>query len=311
MNIDLHSALRWKNPPDSYFFTCILDEVISGYVESLTENEKKLLLENPNDFDSLVSGDWQEQLLLKLTTSPGCILIKSGESFSDETLRCIYALYCRSIGLLNNRYGYFFDVVDQGLDYTKQAIPVSKTRSSTGYHTDSTAKEYLPDIVGLLCLHPGAVGGDSLLTNAANLYDHLLQNHPDVLELMQKPIIRDVITPGTTNSVESIKENAFPIFSFPIEGFTFRYMRYWIESAYQKTGQTLPTKLIQGLEETDHYFSNPDNYLQFKLERGDILFLNNRFICHNRTAFENNSSKTLQRTLVRTWINSEKSEVLK
>jgi isocitrate/isopropylmalate dehydrogenase len=121
---------------------------------------------------------------------------------------------------------------------------------------------------------------------------------------MQNPIIRDVITPGTTNSVEKIIENAFPIFSFPNEGFTFRYMRFWIESAYQKTGQIMPEELIQGLNETDRFFSSSQNHLQFRLERGDILLLNNRFICHNRTAFENNTASfDNHRRLVRSWIN--------
>ncbi len=297
------STIVWENLPKSDQYTFNLHDDFSNIIGNFKADQKKILIENPNEFLSMDSYDWLDELHLKLKAAPGFVLIKSGALFSNEELRYIYAFCCRRLGLLNNRYGYFFDVVDQGLDYTKQAIPVSKTRASTGYHTDSTAKEYLPDVVGLLCLSPGAIGGDSLLTNAANLYKHLLQNYSYTLEAMQAPIIRDVITPGTENSVEAIMQNAFPIFSFPNEGFTFRYMRYWIESAYEKTGQNISKELMKGIEETDCYFSSPQNYLQFKLERGDMLLLNNRFICHNRTAFENNALGSTPRTLVRSWIN--------
>jgi hypothetical protein len=39
------------------------------------------------------------------------------------------------------------------------------------------------------------------------------------------------------------------------------------------------------------------------MERGDLLFINNRFLCHNRTGFENHPHIEKARTLVRTWIN--------
>jgi hypothetical protein len=304
MSADKLSTMIWDKLPFSKEFILDLNKDFSNLINNLTEVQKKLLIESPNEFNINVSYNWLNELQLKLKASPGFVLIKTGNLYTDEELRCIYALYCRSLGLLNNHYGYFYDVIDQGLDYTKKAIPVSMTSASTGYHTDSTAKEYLPDLVGLLCLYPGAVGGDSLLTNAANLYNHLYQNFLNEFKTMQNPIIRDVITPGTTNSVEKIIENAFPIFSFPNEGFTFRYMRFWIESAYQKTGQIMPEELIQGLNETDRFFSSSQNHLQFRLERGDILLLNNRFICHNRTAFENNTASfDNHRRLVRSWIN--------
>ncbi|MGV2389786.1 MAG UNVERIFIED_CONTAM: TauD/TfdA family dioxygenase [Microcystis novacekii LVE1205-3] len=74
-------------------------------------------------------------------------------------MRLIYAFISRIFGLLNQRYGYFFDVIDRGMDYTKEAIPVSMTNAETGYHTDSTAKNYFPDIVGLLCLASADEGG--------------------------------------------------------------------------------------------------------------------------------------------------------
>ena len=294
---------RWKELPsvDSYEYK-LSGNLLNNILENTPDAE--IILSDPNgieiDTDIITFFSSYKPVLL---TNPGFILLKSEPNLSDEELRKIYAICCRCWGNLNNRYGYFFDVVDQGLDYTKEAIPVSKTKAATGFHTDSTAKEYFPDVVGLLCLQPGASGGESLLTNAADAYLELSKNLPESLTALEKPIIRDVITPGTVNNLETIRNNAFPVFSELNGQFTFRYMRYWIEAAHTKTSTELPIQLYDGLEAIDHFFSLPENTVQFRMERGDMLFINNRFLCHNRTAFENNMQEKQIRTLVRSWIN--------
>jgi len=301
-----HEIHRWISLPEQPKFTYQLDTTWVN--ERLAELKGiKNLLVNPNETviqtNTLPEFD---AILQDLKTNPGFVLIPFGENLDDQELRLLYAFISRGIGLINDRYGYFFDVVDQGLDYKKEAIPVSKTKSSTGYHTDSTAKEYVPDIVGLLCLQSGYKGGASQITNAADVFEFVQDNFPKALVELQKPVIRDVITPGTVNNYEAIQKNAFPIFSIDDGRFTFRYMRYWIESAHLKTNVNLSEALISGLNAIDNFFAKPENTVEFMMKRGDMLFLNNRFLCHNRTEFENDLSSSHVRKLVRTWINFEK-----
>jgi alpha-ketoglutarate-dependent taurine dioxygenase len=279
------------------------DKDIISLLEKLSMDEKNILISEPNNSEIKIPERLEKEINSKLIQAPGFLLLRFSSAADDETLRLLYALLCRSIGGLNNRYGYFFDVIDQGLDYTKAAVPVSKTKASTGFHTDSTAKEYLPDVVGLLCLQPGQKGGESQVTNAADLYKHLQNNFPDALIELSKPIIRDVITPGTVNNTEAILENAFPVFSIEAHKLTFRYMRFWIESAHQKTRIPLNEKLLAGLDEIDHFFSKAENLIQFKMNRGELLFLNNRFLCHSRTNFEDAPENNTVRRMVRAWIN--------
>jgi hypothetical protein len=239
----------------------------------------------------------------RLLAAPGLVVFQLPGELSDEQLRAGYFLISRSLGTLNNRYGYLFEVKDYGLDYTKQAIPVSKTKASTGFHTDSTAREYLPDLVGLLCIDPGHKGGESLVVNAADLYNHIRSVEPRFIEVLSQPLYRDVITPGTVNNVEAILENRFPIFSLTDEGLTCRYMRFWIETAYQKTGRPMPEGLIDAMNLIDSYLNDPANQLVFQLARGDMFYINNHFVCHGRTAFEDDPERGRIRTLVRAWIN--------
>jgi len=114
---------------------------------------------------------------------------------------------------------------------------------------------------------------------------------------------RDVITPGTVNNTEAILANDIPIYQYDADGgVIFRYMRYWIESALVKLGREIPSELTKALDIIDNYFAAPEHAMCFRLERGDMLFVNNRFLCHNRTAFEDGENP---RVYVRAWINRD------
>jgi hypothetical protein len=297
----------WKALPSAEEITeaiplSITDNLLEAY------NRSADWLTSPNSFTGenhprlSRSAEWNTQLY----NAPGALRLSTSESYTDEDLRLLYAMISRSLGYLNNRYTYFFDVKDRGLDYTKEAIPVSKTKAETGYHTDSTAKNYFPDTVGLLCLQPAFSGGESLMTNAANLLQHLQQNFPHLAHLLHTPLCRDVITPGTVQDLDAIRSNDIPLFQYDERGgVIFRYMRYWIESALVKLNEPTPTGLTELLDAIDSFFAQTENAMCFRLERGDMLFVNNRFICHNRTAFIDGDKP---RVYVRAWINQQPQE---
>jgi len=247
--------------------------------------------------------DWANNISKQINEKPGFVCLKiNDDGYTNQELRCVYAAIARSLGSLNHRYGEFFDVKDRGLDHTKEAVPVSKTRASTGFHTDSSAANYCPDVVGLLCLQPAHSGGESLLADAETLHDWIALYHPESLSVLTRPLYRDVITPGTDRNSSAIRKNAFPIFSRTENSFQFRYMRFWIETAYQKLREPLPQGLRYAMNLIDSYLTDPNNTYCRMLTRGEILFANNRRMCHSRTAFIDSPKPSEKRTLVRTWI---------
>jgi hypothetical protein len=273
------------------------------------------LIKNANvDLDLLIEASktshfkqltkWSKENLPKIMTTPGISLLKIRDcELDNDRLKSLYYIISLGLGKLNDRYGELFEVKDQNLDYKKDAIPVSKTNASTGFHTDSTSFQYSPDIVGLLCLQPGKNGGESILANAASLYLWLKEFYPDSIPILSKDIIRDVITPGSKIDIEAIKKNRFPIFSYQAGLFKFRYMRYWIISGHEKCNKIMPKELIKGLDQIDKFFERKEHQINYNMERGDILYINNNFICHNRTEYTDYNDLERKRTLVRTWIN--------
>ena len=303
--------LTWK------FFPPTIKEIERHVPVEFVENCPNLIKGNnidPELFNNISNTfffkqlkTWSYQNISELTTSPGILLLKIPDNNLDnDKLKSLYYIISCGLGDLNNRYGELFEVKDRNLDYKKQAIPVSKTNASTGFHTDSTSFEYSPDIVGLLCLQPGKTGGESILANAANLFLWMKKFHPVVTPVLLNDIIRDVITPGSKVDIESIKKNRFPIFSSEDNVFKFRYMRYWIISGHESCKKLIPQELIIGLDHIDDFLKKKENLLHYNMVRGDILLINNNFICHNRSKYEDYEDPAKKRTMVRVWINNKR-----
>ncbi len=59
----------------------------------------------------------------------------------------------------------------------------------------------------------------------------------------------------------------------------------------------------------DSYLLDPNNTYCRMLTRGEILFVNNRRMCHSRTAFIDSPKQSQKRTLVRTWIDDKQQPI--
>ena len=151
---------------------------------------------------------------------------------------------------------------DRGGDYTKTAIPVSQTRAATGLHTDSSALDVLPDLVGLICIRPAKSGGSSRIACALRAHRRLGEEDPGSLAMLEQPHLRDIVTPGADRSQRM--RNQFPVFGDQSgRGVTCRYMRFWIE-------------------------------------RGEMLWVDNCTTLHDRTEYVDDAEAP--RLLLRQWV---------
>ncbi|MFT7535001.1 MAG: alpha-ketoglutarate-dependent taurine dioxygenase [Hyphomicrobiaceae bacterium] len=220
----------------------------------------------------------------------------------NAQLRCFYVAFGCALGQPMLQYGRLHPVMDRGASYKTQSVPVSMTNSETCFHTDSSAVDVVPDFVGLLCEQPSQQGGDSLVSNALRIHSLLQRDAPKLLESLRRNKFRDVVTPGKEKTHENLLRNRFPIFadSDCEGGVLFRYMRYWIEVGHRKAGVSLGAAEVEAMDRLDALLQHPDNVVRFRLERGDILWVNNRLVAHNRTAYQDTPNNVRQ--LQRMWV---------
>lgn len=164
----------------------------------------------------------------------------------------------------------------------------------------------LLETAGYYVNNPSENGGELQIVNALTIHQQLKTNAPDALKCLEKAFTRDVVTPGKEATMENLLLNKFPIFSFSSKtgNIELRYMRYWIERGQKRAGHPLDQKTLSALDALDALLTAPNNVVSFRMQPGDIIWLNNKTIAHNRTAYKD--SETNIRKLQRMWIDTSK-----
>ncbi len=191
-----------------------------------------------------------------------------------------------------------YDVRDYGEDVARGAR-FSVTRAESGFHTDNSFGDDVVDYVGLLCLRPARSGGVNHLVNGRVVYEELRARHPEVLAVLEQPFHvdrRGGVRPGEGPTARH------PVVTRDPDGPTFRYLRHWIEAGHDRAGEPLSPAQSRALDILDDVLCRPDLRVEFLLGPGQALFLNNRWLLHNRTAFEDDPDPEKRRHYLRLWL---------
>jgi alpha-ketoglutarate-dependent taurine dioxygenase len=191
-----------------------------------------------------------------------------------------------------------YDVRDTGQD-VRYGARFSVTNAESTFHTDNSFGEQVCDYVGLLCIQTARAGGLSQIVSGYAAHNRLLQEHLDILELLYQPFHidrRGGVRPGEEPTVR------FPVVQWDGRELLFRYLRYWIEVGQEKAGQPLTPAQCRAFDVLDAVLAEPGLRAEFALKPGDLFFINNRWILHNRTGFEDHPEPERRRHLVRLWL---------
>ena len=257
--------------------------------------------------DSVVTpfvDELAKRIRAELTNGSGVAWVEGLAALPEQALRLLNLKMGLAIGNPLDVYGRLYDVRDTGVSYQSAPVPVSLTREATGIHTDSSAKSVLPRWVSLACVRQAEEGGTSRLVSAAWVHEQLRAKSPGLLALLYNDFIRDIVTPGGQRDVEKVAANRFPIFS-NLSGLCFRYMRFWIERGHARCGEPLDADTLAALDALDAALTAPETALTFRMKPGDMLFIDNTTLAHDRDAYRD--APNGGRLMVRMWL-SEKSE---
>jgi alpha-ketoglutarate-dependent taurine dioxygenase len=222
------------------------------------------------------------------------------DSEHDEA-RAIYWLAGQLLGepMTQNVQGVLlYDVRDTGQDVA-QGARFSVTSYESSFHTDNSFGEDVLDYVGLLCLNPARSGGVSQVVSGHAVSECLRREAPHALDVLARPFHfdrRGGVREGEAPTV------AFPILGQTARGLLYRYLRYWIEAGHEKVGLALTPEQAGALNVLDGVLARPGLRAEFTLKPGDMFFINNRWLLHNRTAFEDHADPRRRRHLVRLWL---------
>ena len=282
---------------------------IDQAVESLRAHGKELSTLTSGDFPLPSFQDQAEALCEELLHGRGLVLIRGlpiDRYSRDEAAMAYWALgaHLGAPIVQNYRGDRLYDVRDEGYkiktDYGGRGVRFSKTPENLRFHTDSAPAlaGSTPDLVGLLCLQTAKSGGATTLISAKTVHNVLLDERPGDLARLYQPFHHDrtsELRPGESPTFRA------PVFRFDRD-LIARYMRFYLDAGHKVADAPLAAEDIAALDALDEVMSRPELQLTFEMQRGEIQLLNNRFILHSRTAFEDHAEPERRRHYARLWL---------
>ncbi len=185
-------------------------------------------------------------------------------------------------------------VRDLGLSSADPSVRIYQTHERQTFHTDSC------DVVGLLCLAEARRGGDSLLVSSTTIFNEMRRRRPDLLARLFEPLATDrrgEVPVGMKPYFE------IPVFSWHAGLLTAIYQRQYIDSAQRfPDAPRLSREQVEALDLFDALAEDPALHLRMRLEPGDVQFVHNHTMLHDRTAFEDWAEPARRRHLLRLWL---------
>lgn len=197
--------------------------------------------------------------------------------------------------LSQNAQGHVLGHVrDLGLSSNDPNVRIYQTNERQTFHTDSA------DVVGLLCLQAARAGGLSALVSSTTLYNALRARRPELAACLFEPL--------ATDRRGEVPEGARPYFEIPVfNWFAGRlsaiYQRQYIDSAQRFAhAPRLSARQVEALDLLDALSNDPALHFTMDLQPGDMQFVHNHTLLHDRTAFDDWPEPARRRHLLRLWL---------
>jgi hypothetical protein len=272
---------------------------LEAAAESMFASEQNIASATTENFLLPTLGPKLLALRKELIHGRGFFLLRGlpVEKYSERQAGTIfYGLGCH-IGLprSQNAMGHMLGHVrDLGMKSNDPKVRLYQTNERQTFHTDSS------DVVGLLCLKTAKVGGTSLLVSASTIFNEMYAQRPDLLELLMQPIATDRRGEVPEGMLPYL---LIPVFSFHEGYLTVFYQRQYIDSAQRfEDAPRLTPKHIEALDMFDRLANDPKLHLSMQLEPGDMQFVYNHALLHDRTGFDDWDDPAQKRHLLRLWL---------
>jgi hypothetical protein len=303
---ELHIASTWYGPEMAKKESEWIQELnpieiaeLEKAAEPLLKSEQNIASLTAADFPLPTLGPKLAALRKELIEGRGFVLLRGlpvALCTEREAGTIFYGLGChlgspRSQNVAGHTLGH---VRDLGMKSSDPNTRIYQTNERQTFHTDSA------DVVGLLCLKTAKTGGSSLLVSASTIFNEIHKHRPDLLELLLQPIATD----RRGEVPEGMKPYLLiPVFSF-YEGYlTVFYQRQYIDSAQRFPDALRLTPLhVEALDMFDKLANDAKLRLSMELEPGDMQFVYNHGLLHDRTGFQDWDDLKQKRHLLRLWL---------
>ena len=243
----------------------------------------------------------QEKIDQELKFGRGFSLVRGMpvKSWSKMKIYVAYMGFCSFFGnfRVQNKKGHLLGhIKDLGKDtHNDFNARVYETSYRQTFHSDRS------DIVALLCLNKAKKGGESLLVSSMTIYNEILKNYPEYIQILFEPF------PVDRRGEEGPGQKPYsmsPIFYKNGKNITSYFLKQYFESAKRFKDLKITKKQEEAVELVDKLSNDKSLYMRMSFEPGDIQLIYNHTLFHDRMAYEDYQEEERKRHLLRLWISA-------
>ncbi len=259
----------------------------------------------PEDFPLRACTAVMASVRAKLETDTGLAVVDRFpvERYSDAENLAIGWLLAAMLGQVVAQKANgtrLYDVKDSG-----QALGYGVRRSVTNlgqpFHTDGGWLWKAPAFVGLFCLESAMEGGLSRFVSLVTAHHELRRRRPDLLARLYQPFHWDR---QGEHAPDAPRVSRRPVFEYEGGTLASRYYEDYIRNGSKLADAELDDEGLQALEAMREIVDDPVNWVEFRIEKGQLQYLNNRQFAHSRTAFQDAGPRQ-GRHMLRLWNRDE------
>ena len=195
-----------------------------------------------------------------------------------------------------------YDVKDTG---QKLGYGVRRSVTDLGqpFHTDAGWLWMPPAFVGLFCLESAPEGGISRFVSLITAHNEMARRFPELLPRLYRPFAWDRQAEHAPDASPFARR---PVYGRDAGGALIaRYYEDYIHNGQRLAGEPLDQAGHDALLALRGIVDDPDNWIEFRVERGQLQYINNRQFAHSRTAFKDAPDGSRRRHMIRLWNRSE------
>ncbi|MEE2688420.1 MAG: TauD/TfdA family dioxygenase [Pseudomonadota bacterium] len=165
-------------------------------------------------------------------------------------------------------------------------------------HTDRA------DHIAMLCIRRAVQGGFSRYASALTIHNVMLLERPDLLPYLYRGFYHHRFGEQPPGEPIVTRER-IPVFSVTDGVPSVIFIRGYINLAAEEGHVELSEDELEALDLMEEISNRPDVRLDFMMEPGELIFVNNCLIMHSRTSFEDSNDPSLRRHLLRLWLRED------
>jgi alpha-ketoglutarate-dependent taurine dioxygenase len=289
-NIELKKSWRRDSISPGDWLIALPRECVSELDEvaaTLRAGSRAVDTLSPEEFSLPACRAVMTAVRAKLETDTGLAVVDRFpvERYGPEESRAIGWLLASMLGQVVAQKAdgtRLYDVKDTG-----QALGYGVRRSVTNlgqpFHTDGGWLWKPPAFVGLFCLESAREGGLSRFVSLVTAHHELRRRRPDLLARLYRPFYWDR---QGEHGPDAPRVSRQPVYEYESGILAARYYEDYVVNGSRIAGAELDEEGRQALEALRQIVDDPASWIEFRIEKGQLQYLNNRQFAHSRTAFQ-------------------------